>query len=167
MRVGAVRDPNLVARRVCRTRVLTCASPDYSPGTARPETLEELRRHRLIGLLVVLERAAAAVAISAGLARRTLKLPFALSFNAHEAGVSAAIAAWGIVQSMDMMVAKALARGQLVIVLPDWSAEGKHLSIVYPVAQRGSSKVRVFADFAAGLLLQMRQQVDRILAPAI
>jgi hypothetical protein len=66
-----------------------------------------------------------------------------------------------------MMVAEALARGRLEIVLKDWSAVGEPLSIVYPTALRGSIKVRVFADFAAGLLMQMREHVDRILAPTI
>ena len=37
------------------------------------------------------------------------------------------------------------------------------MSIVYPAALRGSTKVRVFADFAAGLLMQMREHVDQIL----
>lgn len=102
-----------------------------------------------------------------GTVRKQLKLPFTVAFNSYEATVSAALRGVGIVQSVDLMVAEALARGKLHIVLPDWSTAGKHMSIVYPAAQRGSIKVRAFADFAAGLLMQMREHVDRILAPAI
>jgi LysR family transcriptional regulator for bpeEF and oprC len=167
VRVAAVRDPNLVERRVCHTRVVTCASPDYIARFGAPETPEQLSQHRLIGTLSSSSGRPGPWVFQRGTSRRTLKLPFALAFNAHEATVSAAARGVGIVQSVDVLVAEALARRRLEIVLPDWSSVGKHMSIVYPVAHRGSIKVRAFADFAAGLLMQMRDHVDRILAPAI
>lgn len=167
VRVGAVRDPNLVERRVCRTRVLTCASPEYLAKNGAPENLEQLNKHRLIGTLSHTSGRPKPWQFQRGVTRRTVKLPFALAFNAHEAAVTSAIRGVGITQTVDMMVAEALASRRLEIVLRDWSTVGKHLSIVYPVAQRGSTKVRVFADFAAGLLLQMREHVDRILLPTI
>lgn len=166
VRVGAVRDPNLVERRVCRTRSVTCASPEYLAKNGTPETLEELHKHRLIGTLSNTSGRPRPWSFQRGVTRKTLKLNFALAFNAHEASVSAAVRGVGIVQSVDVLVAEALASRRLQIVLPDWSSAGKHMSIVYPVAQRGSIKVRAFADFAAGLLMQMREHVDKILAPA-
>lgn len=167
VRAGPVRDKNLVARRVCHARMLTCASPAYLAKNGTPETLEDLPKHRLIGLLSSANGKPKPWVFQSGSAKKTLKLPFALAFNAHEAPISAAIRAAGIVQTSDMMVADALVSGRLEIVLKDWSAVGLPMSIVYPAALRGSTKVRVFADFAAGLLLQMRQHVDQILAPAI
>lgn len=166
VRSSAVRDPNLIERRVCRTRVLTCASPEYLAKYGIPETLEQLQRHRLIGTLSNSNGKPRPWMFQRGLVRRQLKLPFSVAFNSHEATVSAALRGVGIVQSIDVMVAEALAKGRLEIVLKDWSTAGKHMSIVYPAAQRGSIKVRAFADFAAGLLMQMRDHVDRILAPA-
>ena len=167
VRLGAVRDPNLIERRVCRTRVVTCAAPEYILKYGLPESLEQLHKHRLIGTLSHTSRRPQPWQFQRGTVRKTVKLPFALAFSAHEAAVSAAMRGVGIAQTVDSMVAQALANGRLQIVLPDWSSCGKHLSIVYPVAQRGSIKVRAFADFAAGLLLQMREHVDRILAPSI
>jgi len=73
----------------------------------------------------------------------------------------------GIVQTVDVLVAEALAKGRLQVVLKDWSAVGAHMAIVYPAALRGATKVRVFADFASELLLQMRQHVDQMLASAV
>jgi LysR family transcriptional regulator for bpeEF and oprC len=167
MRAGPVRDKNLVARRVCHARLLTCASPAYLAKHGVPETLDDLPKHRLIGLLSSANGKPKPWVFQSGATRKTLKLPFALAFNAHEAPISAAIRAAGIVQANDMMVADALVSGRLQIVLKDWSAVGMPLSIVYPAALRGSTKVRVFADFAAGLLMQMREHVDQILAPTI
>src|SRR5262245_24887693 len=51
VRVGKVRDPDLIARRICASRVLTCASPKYLAHAGMPRTPEELRKHRLIGML--------------------------------------------------------------------------------------------------------------------
>jgi LysR family transcriptional regulator for bpeEF and oprC len=167
VRSSAVRDPNLIERRVCRTRVLACASPDYLTKHGMPVTLDDLYKHRLVGTLSNSNGKPKAWMFHRGSVRKQLKLPFTVAFNSHEATVSAALRGVGIVQSVDLMVAEALARGKLQIVLPDWSTAGKHMSIVYPAAQRGSIKVRAFADFAAGLLMQMREHVDRILAPAI
>jgi LysR family transcriptional regulator, regulator for bpeEF and oprC len=167
VRSGPIRDRNLVARRVCHTRLLTCASPAYIEKYGVPQTPDDLCKHRCIGLLSSTNGRPKPWAFQSGNSRKTMKLPFALAFNSHEAPISAAIRGAGIVQTTDMMVADALARGRLEIVLTDWSAVGVPMSIVYPAAQRGSSKVRVFADFAAGLLMQMRAHVDQTLAPTI
>ena len=56
--------------------------------------------------------------------------------------------------------AEALALGKLQAVLADWSAPGAPISIVCRAALRDSPKIRVFADFAAELLVQYRQRVD-------
>ncbi len=167
VRVGPVKDKNLVARGVCRTRVLTCASPEYLAKHGTPTDPEQLRQHRLIGLLSNTTGHPRKWLFQKGPVRKALKLPFTLAFNAHEAPISAAIRGVGIVQTVDVLVAEATASRRLEVILKDWSAEGTPLSIVYPAAQRGSTKVRVFADFAADLLLQMRKRVDQILAPAI
>jgi LysR family transcriptional regulator for bpeEF and oprC len=166
VRSGQIRDRNLVARRVCHTRMLACASPAYLEEHGVPQSLDDLYKHRLIGLLSNANGKPRPWVFQRGSTKKTLKLPFALAFNSHDAPISAAIRGAGIVQTVDMMVAEALARGRLEIVLADWTATGVPMSIVYPAALRGSTKVRVFGDFAAGLLMQMRQHVDRILSPA-
>jgi LysR family transcriptional regulator for bpeEF and oprC len=168
VRVGPVSDKNLIARSVCRTRALTCASPQYLAQYGIPAHPDDLGKHRLIGMLSNSTGKAKKWQLQKGADKRIVKMPFALAFNAHEAAIYAAIRGGGIVQTTDVMVAEALASRKLEIVLRDWSAAvGPPLSIVYPAAQRGSTKVRVFADFAAELLLKMRKHVDEILAAAI
>jgi LysR family transcriptional regulator for bpeEF and oprC len=167
VRVGPVSDKNLVARGVCRTRVVTCASAQYLAEHGVPMHPDELSTHRLIGLLSNTTGKPRKWYFQKGADRRAVKVPFALAFNSHEAPIYAAMRGVGIVQSVDVLVAEALANRKLEIILKDWSAEGTPLSIVYPAAQRGSTKVRVFADFAADLLLKMRKHVDEILTPTI
>ncbi|HEV8016979.1 MAG TPA: LysR substrate-binding domain-containing protein, partial [Steroidobacteraceae bacterium] len=69
----------------------------------------------------------------------------------------------GIVQSMDLVVAELLAAGKLEVVLPEWTAPGKTISVVCRRALRDSPKIRVFAELCADLLRQYRQRVDALL----
>jgi len=165
VRVGSVKQANLVARRVCRLRQLTCASPAYLLKNGAPEEPEHLRQHRLIGHLSDRRRPRKWY-FQRGTSRQQLTLPCVMAFNTTEPMIATAIAGSGIVQLSDVLVAKAIVSGQLEVILREWSAEGPPISIVYPAALRNAPKVRVFADFAAELLLQMRQRVDQALAPA-
>jgi LysR family transcriptional regulator, regulator for bpeEF and oprC len=163
VRVGAVREPHLIARRVVTTRLLTCASPEYLRAHGVPTTPEELRRHKLVGHLGAGNHRPRRWYFQRGTQRRQLQLPFNVAFNSVEAQILAANRSAGIVQSMDLVVAEALAAGKLEVILPEWSAPGAPISVVCRRALRDSSKIRVFADFAAELLRQYRQRVDALL----
>jgi LysR family transcriptional regulator, regulator for bpeEF and oprC len=166
VRVGPVRHPDLVARRVCRTRLLTCASPAYLEQHGVPAEPADLRRHRLIGSLSGTTRRPRKWTFQHGRERFQLTLPFSVAFNTAEAQVNAAVRGAGIAQTTDMLVAQHVVARRLEIVLSAWSAEGAPISIVYPAALRSSLKIRVFADYAAGLLLKSRSEVDALLAGA-
>lgn len=163
VRSGPVKEPHLVARRIVDTRLITCAAPEYLRQHGIPAEPEELRRHKLIGHLSSTTHRPYKWLFQRGTARRQLQLPFSVSFNAVEARILAAVRGVGIVQSMDLMVAEALAAGRLQVVLHEWSAPGPPLLVVCRSALRNSPKIRVFADFAAELLLQYRRRVDALL----
>ena len=165
VRTGPIA-PNLVARRVCRTRLLTCAAPSYLAERGIPQDPDQLRGHKLIGFIGNNTRRPRRWLFQKGRVRKQLALPFAVAFNTPEPVVSAAIAGTGIVQTMDMLVAGYLAGGKLNLVLADWATEGPTVCVVYPASLRNSPKVRVFADFAAELLLQTRRKVDEFLPSA-
>jgi LysR family transcriptional regulator for bpeEF and oprC len=166
VRVGAVREPHLIARRIVATRLLTCASPEYLRAHGMPAAPDELRRHRLVGYLRTGTRRPHRWLFQRGAQRIRLALPFNIAFNSAEAEIRAAIRGAGIVQAMDLVVAEALALGRLQVVLPEWSAPGKPVSVVCRTALRDSPKIRVFADFAAELLRRYRQRVDALLESA-
>jgi LysR family transcriptional regulator, regulator for bpeEF and oprC len=166
VRVGAVREPHLIARRVVTTRLLTCASPEYLREHGAPASPEELRRHKLVGHLGAGNHRPSPWLFQRGAQRRQLRLPFNVAFNSVEAQVLAAIRGGGITQSMDLVVAEALAAGKLLVILREWSAPGKPISVVCRRALRDSPKIRVFADFAAELLRRYRERVDAQLESA-
>jgi len=163
VRVGAVREPHLIARRVVNTRLLTCASPEYLHTHGTPSSPEDLRRHKLVGYLPTGTRRPHRWVFERGTQRMRLGLPFNIAFNSAEAEIRAAIRGAGLVQAMDLIVAEALALGRLQVVLPDWSAPGKPISVVCRAALRDSPKIRVFAEFAADLLQRYRQTGDALL----
>jgi DNA-binding transcriptional LysR family regulator len=163
VRAGPVREPHLVARRVVTTRQLTCASPEYLRTHGVPLEPDDLRRHRLVGHLGAGNRRPQPWVFQRGAVRRQLRLPFNVAFNAIEPTIMAANRGAGIVQSMDLVVAELLAAGKLEVVLPEWTAPGKTISVVCRRALRDSPKIRVFAELCADLLRQYRQRVDALL----
>lgn len=163
VRVGMVREPHLIARRVVTTRLITCAAPEYLREHGVPHDPDDLRRHKLVGYLGASDRRPRRWRFQKGAQRSQLALPFSVAFNSVEAQIMAAVRGAGIVQAMDLMVAEALAAGRLEAVLREWSAPGAPISIVCRSGLRDSPRIRVFADFAAELLLQYRQRVDTLL----
>jgi LysR family transcriptional regulator for bpeEF and oprC len=162
VRVGPIGPSNLVGRRVCRTWLLNCAAPGYLAQNGIPTDPEQLRDHRLVGMLRAESRRPRKWVFQKGRVRKQMSFPFAVAFSETGPALAAAINGTGIVQLMDMVVADAVAIGRLELLMPEWSAEGPPISIVYPATVRHLPKVRVFADFAADLLLQWRRHVDSV-----
>jgi LysR family transcriptional regulator, regulator for bpeEF and oprC len=163
VRVGEVREPHLIARRVVTTRLLTCAAPAYLREHGTPALPEDLLGHKIVRYLPTGTRRPHQWLFQRGTERKRLSLPYNIAFNSVEAEIRATIRGAGIVQAMDLIVAEALALGRLQVVLPEWSAPGKPISVVCRTALRDSPKIRVFADFCAELLRQYRQRVDALL----
>ena len=159
-RVGPPRDPDLIARKVTSSRIVTCASPTYLSQFGIPRTPEDLRKHRLIGYLRDASRPGD-WQFKSGKDIRRLKLPMALSFNTAEPLTLSAMEGQGIVQQVDLLCAKAIADGRLVEILKEYSCEGPAMNIVYPRATQHLAKVRVFAEFAAELLLGYQARFRR------
>jgi LysR family transcriptional regulator, regulator for bpeEF and oprC len=152
VRAGPVRDPDLIAKKVATSRMITCASPDYLSRAGIPRTPDDLRKHRLIGYLRSDATRANAWRFRIADTVRDVKLPFALSFNSIEPLGMSAFDGQGIVQLNDLIASHPIAQGKLVEVLRDYSCEGPTLNVVYPRATQHLAKVRVFAEFAAELL---------------
>jgi LysR family transcriptional regulator for bpeEF and oprC len=163
VRVGVVKSPHLVARRIVNTRLVTCASPDYLKEYGVPTEPKQLRDHKLVGYSSPNGRRPWKWFFQKGADRRELAFRFNVAFNSAEARILAAARGVGIVQAMDLLVAELLVSGSLQAILKDWSAEGAPISVVYPAALRESPKVQAFREFAAEVLLDYRRYVDTML----
>lgn len=166
VRVGKVRSPDLIAKRVTASRMLTCASPKYLARAGVPRSPEDLRKHRLIGYLRRDSSRPNDWQFRQGTGVRALRLPMALSFNTTEALLMSTLEGQGIVQQLDLLVGGYLAEGRLVEVLHDYSCDGPSVSVVYPRATQHLAKVRVFAEFAADLMRKYQAGLARSTAAA-
>jgi len=161
VRVGKIRSPDIIARRIATSRLLTCASPKYLAHAGTPRTPEELRTHRLIGHLRGEASRPADWQFRQGTGTRSLKLPMALSFNTVDALTISALEGGGLVQQLDLLVSSYLNEGRLVEVLREYSCEGPPLSVIYPRATQQLAKVRVFAEFAGELMRNYEARMRR------
>ncbi len=162
LRVGPIRQAGLAARRVSQVNIVTCAAPAYLQDHGEPQTPDELRGHRLLGL----------TAASGGppewtypppYTQKRLGLKFSMLFNSAEGPIIAAAAGLGITHTADLIVAEYVGRGELKLILEDFVVPGPPISLVYPSAGHQLAKVRVFSDFAADLLQRWNVEVRRLI----
>jgi len=165
VRVGKVRAPDLIAKKIAASRLLTCAAPKYLARIGIPRTPEELKKHRLIGYLRHEGTRAADWEFRQGNGRRSMRMPLTLSFNTVDALTVSALEGQGIVQQLDLMVDGYLGEGRLIELLREYSCEGPPLSVVYPRAAQHLAKVRVFAEFATELMRNYQARMRRATEP--
>jgi DNA-binding transcriptional LysR family regulator len=74
-----------------------------------------------------------------------------LSVNDSNAGVAAALAGLGILQTVTFLVQHHISSGALEPLFNGWCSEAKPIHVVYPPNRHLSNKVRVFVDWIAEL----------------
>lgn len=165
LRSGEIRSPDLIARRITSSRLVTCAAPSYIARHGMPQTPGDLRQHRTIGFLRADTSRPSEWKFKQGRdGTQKLKLSFALSFNTSEPMVMSAYEGQGIIQTTDLLLGRAIAEGRVIEILKEYSCEGPPFSVVYPRATQHLAKVRVFAEFAAEI---MRKYQARARVPSI
>ena len=143
IRIGPLRDSELIARRLGVIALWACASPVYLAARGTPVSLDDLAGHTLI----------------AHADRRTpwrVRTPSgAVQVMETEPGV--VIPEPAVVKTMllgdagigwlpDFDARDALASGALIRILPDHEVEAVEVHALYPSHRSLSAKVRVFID---------------------
>jgi DNA-binding transcriptional LysR family regulator len=147
LRIGALRESGLVARRVGGVRRLVAASPAYLAARGVPAVPEDLARHDIVQFH---GRATPPEWRFLGpegreVVRRVLPR---FAVNEARAAVAAAVAGHGIVSALSYQMAEEMERGALVRLLRDWETPALPVSLVFPSARLLPPRVRAFLDFA-------------------
>ena len=158
LRVAPIRQSGLVARRISQLNIVTVASPRYLAEHGEPRTPDDLRAHRLLGMTPP-HGGRPEWNFPTPYTARRLKLHFATTFNAIEGPITVAAAGLGIARPADVLAADYVARGELKLILQNYTMPGPVMSLVYPSAGHQSAKVRVFSDFAADLMRRWNEVV--------
>lgn len=151
VRAGTVTDPNLVALRISGSRWITCAAPAYLAKHGRPQQIADLADHVLIGSIPA-DGTQPRPWLFATEPDPPFEPRFRMTVNEAEAVMLAAANGTGITQTMDLLAARALVDGDLVIVLPEHTQRGPPLSVVHTPAAQRLARVRVFSGFLRTLL---------------
>lgn len=142
VRIGDLRDSNLVATSLGTKRRILCAAPSYLASRPAPRRLSDLAGHECIT-----PPDAQQWSFTVGAQERTVRAGGRLTVSSFEGVHDACIAGAGIAMLSSWYTRGHLAAGQLVSVeLED--ARPKELAVwaVYPTRRQLLPKVRVFVD---------------------
>jgi LysR family transcriptional regulator for bpeEF and oprC len=162
VRGGTISDPNLVVRRAVGSRWITCAAPAYLDRHGWPQSPADLGSHLLVGYLGPGAARPRSWMFQEGTRQLNLEPVFRATSDSPEALLIAAVNGAGIIQTMDLLAARALQQRELVVLLPGTAVRGPPVSVVYPQAGRSLAKVRVFSDFTIQLLRQWQRRVAAV-----
>ncbi|HET6971072.1 MAG TPA: LysR family transcriptional regulator [Phenylobacterium sp.] len=153
LRIGALADSSLVARRVGEVRRVLVAAPAYLRRRGAPAEPSDLADHE-----IVYSSTQAGPVEWRFETRRgpiTVRLRPRLMINAIEPVVEAAVAGRGVTRVFSYQVADELAAGSLVRLLADFEPPPIPVQLVTASARLMPARVRAFLDFAVGELSRL------------
>lgn len=147
IRAGELRDSDMVARPLGQLEEITCASPDYLHRNGTPQTMEDLKGHRMIGYRSSATGGLLPLVFHVEGKIHAVTLPTTLSVNGAESMKEAARRGLGIIQVPKYGVQKDVESGALVPILPQYPPGSMPVSLLYPRNRQLSPRVRVFIDW--------------------
>ena len=146
IRIGRLRDSDLVARRLAPCRMLYCAAPSFLARHGMPKTVQHLRQ---VPRLVFSE------AVSAGDWTLTdpdgnthlIDGPVRLSANSMQMLLAAALAGAGLAYGPSFVFGESIVSGNLDVLMSDHKASHQlAIHAVYPTKRHVSLKLRRFIE---------------------
>jgi DNA-binding transcriptional LysR family regulator len=157
VRVGELRDSDMIARRLTMLDEVTCAAPSYLERHGMPGSIATLDGHRMVGFHSSATGAVLPLEFQVGGELRHVSLPVAITVNSADNYAAMTKLGFGLAQVPRYRVAGELADGALVEVLPQNPPTPSPVSLLYPRNRQLSPRVRVFMDW-----LTRRFDRDRI-----
>lgn len=162
IRIGALTDSSLVARKLAPCRQVVCASPAYVAAHGAPQEPADLAAHNCF-----VYSYAAQGNVWRFTSRRGREASVAVTGNLRlNNGLlerDAAVAGAGIARLPTFYVGSLLREGRLVTLMDDWRPPELGIYAVYPQAKHVPPKVRAFVDFLVKRF-GPRPAWDRVLA---
>lgn len=141
---GAASDHQLIARPICSTRWVLCASPEYVVRHGRPEKPEDLADHQCLNFIPGSYRSYWPLSGE----NKYLAPQGRVSANNGDVLKSLACRSMGIARLADFHVVEDLARGSLVMLLEDFEPSMPEMQFaVYASPKHKNPRIRVFLDY--------------------
>jgi DNA-binding transcriptional LysR family regulator len=164
LRMGALTDSSLTARRIGQRRRLVLGSPDYFSKAGVPTTPMDLVGHQAV---IYDQRGGGATWVfRKDSAEISLTLRGRVRATAAEAIREAVLSGLGLTICSEWMFAPELKSGQVRAVLQDWTLPAIDLWAVFPTGRRASAKARAFISFMESRLFGNEEEATRAAAAA-
>ena len=147
IRIGALADSSLIARKLADVRAITFAAPAYIAAHGKPRDPSELANREAILDLNIKDPFM--WAYGTGKKRAEVRVNGRLRFSHPFVCLAAACAGFGISRGPAFVAADDLRAGRVISLLRDYEPDPVSIHAVYPHARHLASKVRVFVDFMA------------------
>jgi DNA-binding transcriptional LysR family regulator len=148
VRIGALEDSSLIARRLAPARRAICASPAYLAGRGAPQAPDDLKGHDCLFNSNLPAAREWRFATPDG-APWPVAVEGRFSANNGDAMRVAALRGLGLANLPTFIVGADLQAGTLVTVLEAFVTQDLSINAVYPHARHLSPTVRAFVDFLA------------------
>lgn len=144
VRIGALPDSNMRARRAGSVRMVLCAAPGYLQRCGMPRVPGDLLEHSTITSSATRDSLHWRFETPSG--NRPLRIRPRLNVTTNDAAIAAAVEGFGITRLLSYQVAPQLASGELKTVLEEHEPRPWPIHIVHREGRYASAKVRVFVD---------------------
>ena len=150
IRIGALPQSDLIARKIGGVHSVVCAAPAYLARHGAPGTPAELAGHACLGY--TLSGGGTDWRMEGPDGPLTVAISGPIRADNGDIIRLAALSGAGILFQPQFIVDDDLAAGRLVRLLPQWQSAELGVYAVYPSRKHLSAKVRTFVDFVAAAL---------------
>jgi DNA-binding transcriptional LysR family regulator len=145
LRMGALTDSALVARKLTQGERLVVASPAYLAQRGVPNTPADLLEHD--GIIYGQSPGGEEWNFRRGTSETSVRIQTRLTLSAAEGVRAAVIAGQGFSISSRWMFAPELESGEVVPILEEWSLPSMDLWVIYPSGRLKSTKAQAFVEW--------------------
>jgi DNA-binding transcriptional LysR family regulator len=157
LRMGALSDSSLTARKIAQGKRVVLATPSYFAVAGTPKMPHELGAHESV---IYDQRGGGSTwTFRSGDEEASVTLKGRIRVNAAEGVRAAVLCGFGLTVSSQWMFAPELASKTVETCLSEWQLPAIDLWAVFPSGRKVSSKARSFADF-----VQARMQTSETLS---
>ncbi|TPG97094.1 LysR family transcriptional regulator [Pseudomonas caspiana] len=149
LRMGALSDSDLTARKIAECRRMVLGTPAYFEKHGDPTCPADLSKHQAV---IYTLGGGANWQFRNGTDDQSVTISGRIRVNAAEGLRAAVLAHQGLTMASEWMFAPELANGAVREVMKDWTLPNQDLWAVFPTGRMASAKARAFAEYVQGLL---------------
>lgn len=149
LRMGALSDSSLTARKIAECRRVVLGTPTYFEKHGEPTCPADLSKHQAV---IYTLGGNANWQLHNGTDDQSVIINGRIRVNAAEGLRAAVLAHQGLTMASEWMFAPELANGAVREVMRDWTLPNQDLWAVFPTGRMASAKARAFVQYVQGLL---------------